>query len=103
MPFWNASHAKLAAALGAGIVIGGGTNEALRGDRIATPAPVEVAPAVLPHEEPLDPSLDGDQDSIPDFRDACPLSPRGTTVDKDGCPPPPRPPKPPAVKPKRKG
>ena len=32
------------------------------------------------------PQLDGDGDGVPDRRDKCPRTPRGTPVDRDGCP-----------------
>lgn len=34
--------------------------------------------------------LDSDKDGVPDYLDKCPGTPAGVTVNKDGCPPPPR-------------
>jgi len=42
--------------------------------------------------------LDSDGDGVPDSRDKCPNTPRGTKVDANGCPEPPKPGKPITVK-----
>lgn len=48
--------------------------------------PVVERAAPVPPPPPPPPVVDSDGDGVPDNRDRCPGTPRGVTVDADGCP-----------------
>ena len=76
---WNNPHYihnELQATFGVNFAFGGGPKVAVQ------EAAVEEAPV-----QPVVSAADGDKDGVPDFRDKCPKTPAGRTVDADGCMP----------------
>ncbi|MDI9527943.1 MAG: OmpA family protein [Pseudomonadota bacterium] len=71
----DTSNHNLLYTFGIALLFGGG-EKAAAAEPEAVPAP-QPAPA---------PPADSDGDGVPDSRDACPSTPRGVSVDKNGCP-----------------